>query len=145
MSWPEDRTSPPQAPGIRPSRLAFLTVPLLVGVLYNGISLLTLPFQGPTLNALLAQMSASASLPAMQLTPEQIQLALWVSFFLTMVLVLWLYFTRRAVLEGRRWGWVSSLVIGVLSLLVFPIGTIMGIVMIIGAFDRDVRAYASRP
>ena len=64
---------------------------------------------------------------------------------ITVGLILWLYFTRRAVLEGRSWGRVSSIVIGVLSLLIFPVGTVMGIFMLIGAFDRQVVAYTSRP
>lgn len=147
MSWPEDKTQPqtPETRPPRPPRLAFLTVPLLVGLLYNAVSLLTLPFSGGTLNDLLAQLNTASGLPPMQLTPEQIQLVLWVSFAFTVALILWLYFTRRAVLEGRAWGRVSSIVIGVLSLLLFPVGTVMGIFMLIGAFDRAVVAYTSRP
>ncbi|PNY82086.1 hypothetical protein [Deinococcus koreensis] len=147
MSWPEDKTTPqaPQSLPPRPPRLAFLTVPLLVGLLYNAISLLTLPFQGGALNDLLAQLNTASGLPPVQLTPAQIQLTLWVSFVLTAALILWLYFTRRAVLEGRSWGRVSSIVIGVLSLLLFPVGTVLGIFMLIGAFDRQVVAYTSRP
>lgn len=147
MSWPEDKTrsDSSQTPVPRPPRLAFLTVPLLVGLLYNAISLLTLPFSGGTLNDLLAQLNTASGLPPVQLTPAQIQLTLWVSFAFTVALILWLYFTRRAVLEGRSWGRVSSIVIGVLSLLLFPVGTVMGIFMLIGAFDRGVVAYTSRP
>lgn len=147
MSWPEDKTrsDSPQTLPPRPPRLAFLTVPLLVGLLYNAISLLTLPFSGGTLNDLLAQLNTASGLPPVQLTPAQIQLTLWVSFAFTVALILWLYLTRRAVLEGRSWGRVSSIVIGVLSLLLFPVGTVMGIFMLIGAFDRQVVAYTSRP
>ena len=147
MSWPEDKTrsESPQPPASRPPRLAFLSVPLLVGLLYNSISLLTLPFSGGTLNDLLAQLNTASGLPPVQLTPAQIQLTLWVSFAFTVALILWLYFTRRAVMEGRSWGRVSSIVIGVLSLLLFPVGTVMGIFMLIGALDRAVVAYTSRP
>ena len=146
VSWPEDKSSPrpPAEPRTRPPRLAFLTAPLLVGVFYNAISLLTLPFSGNTLNTMLAELNTASGLPPIQLTPQQIQLTLWISFALTAVLILWLYYTRRAVLDGRSWGRVSSIVIGVLSLLVFPIGTVLGIVMLIGAFDRGVVAYTSQ-
>ncbi|WP_309573152.1 hypothetical protein [Deinococcus sp.] len=147
MSWPEDKTAPqpPTESTPRPPRLAFLTVPLLIGLFYNAISLLTLPFSGGTLNEMLAQLNAASGLNPIQLTPEQIQLTLWISFALTAVLILWLYYTRRAVMDGRSWGRVSSIVIAVLSLLLFPIGTVLGIVMLIGAFDRAVVNYTSRP
>lgn len=147
MTWPEDKTQPqPNMPaqGPKPQRLWMLTVPLMVGLFYNAISLLTLPFSGNTLNTMLAQMSRDMGTPGLQLAPEQIQLVLWISFFITALLILWLYFTRRAVLEGRSWGRVSSLLIGVLSLLIFPFGTVLGVIMLIGAFDRGVTNYLTR-
>ena len=36
---------------------------------------------------------------------------------------------------------MSSIVLAVLSLLLFPFGTVLGVFMLIGAFDRDVVAY----
>ncbi|MBB5236137.1 hypothetical protein [Deinococcus budaensis] len=128
----------------RPARLAFLTVPLLIGLIYNALSLLTLPFSGDTINTVLAQLGAATGEPVPALTQAQVMTVLWLSFALTAGLVLWLYFTRRAVLEGRSWGRVSSIVIAVLSLLLFPFGTVLGIVMLIGAFDREVQAYTRR-
>ncbi|THF83913.1 hypothetical protein E7T09_20565 [Deinococcus sp. KSM4-11] len=147
MSWPEDNSTPrpPAEPVVRPPRLAFLTVPLLIGLVYNAISLLTVPFSGGALNEMLAQLNSASGLPPIQLTPEQIQVTLWISFVVTAGLILWLYYTRRAVMEGRSWGRVSSIVIAVLSLLLFPVGTVIGIVMLIGAFDRSVVAYTNRP
>jgi hypothetical protein len=138
-------TSPQQKQsGLRPPRLLFLTLPLLIGVFYNAISLLTLPFSGPTLTDVLARLDEQAStsgLPPIQLSPDQLQWVLWLSFAITALLILWLYFTRRALMEGRSWGRVSAIVIGVFSLLIFPIGTVLGIFMLIGAFDRQVVAY----
>ncbi|MEW6420202.1 MAG: hypothetical protein AB1511_00555 [Deinococcota bacterium] len=136
-------TSPVPPPARRPARLAFLTVPLLIGLIYNVISLLTLPFSGETLNILLSDLSVASGQPPVTLSPEQILTVLWLSFFLTAGLILLLYFTRRAVLEGRSWGRVSSIVIAVLSLLVFPVGTVLGVIMLIGAFDPEVQAYTS--
>lgn len=143
MTVPTPPSERPLVP--RPPRLAFLTVPLMIGMVYNAISLLTLPFSGNTLNDMLAMMSRDAGTALPSLTPEQIQTVLWVSFFLTAAIILWLYFTRRAVLEGRSWGRVSSILIGVVSLLLFPVGTVCGIIMLIGAFDRNVVAYTTRP
>ncbi|CAM4095382.1 hypothetical protein DEFR109230_19835 [Deinococcus frigens] len=39
---------------------------------------------------------------------------------------------------------MSAIVIGVLSLLALPIGTVLGVFILIGAFDRDVMAYTRR-
>ncbi|MBB5297490.1 hypothetical protein E5F05_17860 [Deinococcus metallilatus] len=137
-------SSPVAPPTRRPPRLAFLTVPLMIGLIYNAISLLTLPFSGDTLNTLLGELGAASGQPPVTLSQAQIMTVLWLSFFLTAGLILLLYFTRRAVLEGRSWGRVASIVIAVLSLLLFPVGTVLGIIMLIGAFDRDVQAYTSR-
>lgn len=119
-------------------------MPLLIGLIYNAISLLTLPFSGDTLNAILAQLNAVTGESVASLSQGQLMAVLWTSFVLTCGLILLLYFTRRAVLEGRRWGWVASLVIAVLSLLLIPFGTVLGLIMLVGAFDRDVRGYTRR-
>ncbi|WP_104991206.1 hypothetical protein [Deinococcus sp. NW-56] len=137
-------SAPLPAPPTRPARLGLLTTPLLIALIYNAISLLTLPFSGPTIRQVLADLSAATGGPALQISEGQIQTVLWLSFALTSGLVLWLHITRRAVLEGRRSGWVSSVVIAVLSLLVIPFGTVLGLIMLVGAFDREVRAYLTR-
>lgn len=141
----EKMTAPAPKPGLpRPTRLSFLNVPLLIGLIYWAISLLTVPFSGGTLNETLAEYSRLTGVPLVQLTPEQLSAVLWSTFFITALLVLWLALTRQAVLDGKRWGRVSSIVVAVLSLLIFPFGTVLGIVMLVGAFDRDVQAYLSR-
>ncbi|MFC5850095.1 hypothetical protein [Deinococcus petrolearius] len=138
-------TAPASKPGLpRPARLSFLNVPLLIGLIYWAISLLAVPFSGPTLNDTLAEYSRLTGVPLVQFTPEQLSGLLWGTFFITALLVWWLATTRQAVLDGKRWGRVSSIVLAVLSLLVFPFGTVLGIVMLIGAFDRDVRAFLRR-
>ncbi|MVN89037.1 hypothetical protein GO986_20050 [Deinococcus sp. HMF7620] len=136
-------TAPASAPtpGPVPKRLSFLTVPLLISLLYAAFSLLTLPFLGPRIQEMLPQIQAQLGLPTEVLPPALIPTVLWLSFALTSLEILLLYFTRRAVLEGRAWGRVSSLLIGVVSLLIFPLGTLLGLVMLVGAFDREVVAY----
>ena len=128
----------------RPARLPFLTVPLLIGLIYWAISLLTVPFSGGTLNETLAEYSRLTGLTSVQLSPEQLGAVLWTTFFITALLVLWVALTRQAVLDGKRWGRTSSIVIAVLGLLLIPVGTVLGIVMLIGAFDRDVQTYFER-
>ncbi|MCD0166618.1 hypothetical protein [Deinococcus sp. 12RED42] len=141
MTMPTDPTSQSPLP-TPPARLSFITVPLLIALFYNGFSLLSLPFAGSTLNEML-DMLGQGSTPV-RLDEAQISLVLWISFALTTALILWLYFTRRAVIEGRAWGRVSTIVIGVLSLLALPFGPVLGIFMLIGAFDRQVVAYTTR-
>ncbi|PTA68272.1 hypothetical protein [Deinococcus arcticus] len=137
-------TVPAPAPGVPPKRLNFLTIPLLVLLLYSAFSLLALPFLGPQLQSMLPELQGQLGLPGEVLPLSLIPTVLWLSFALTVLQILWLYYTRRAVLEGRGWGRVSSIVVAVFSLLLFPLGTVLGLVMLIGAFDRDVVAYTRR-
>lgn len=138
-------TPNPAAPsGPLPPRIGFLTVPLMINLIYSAITLLFLPFAGPTLTDTTSEMVRQMGVPDLTVTPAQVQTALWISFVLTMVQILWVYYTRRAVLEGRNWGRVSSIVLAVFSLLIPPIFTILGIVMLIGAFDKQVVAYTRR-
>lgn len=134
----------PDTPRLPPARLSWLTVPLLVSEVYQGLSLLTLPFMGNNLNTTLADYSKISGMVLPPLSAEQISVVLWLSFFLTALLLLWLDLTRRAVREGKSWGRVSGIVLGILSLFFLPFGTLLGIVMLIGAFDRDVAAYTRR-
>lgn len=121
-----------------------LTVPLLIALFLQCFSLLMTPFMGQDLNATLAEYGKITGTTLPPLSPQMIAWVLWLSFALTVALILWLYNTRRALLEGKSWGRVSAIVIAVFSLLIFPFGTILGVVMLIGAFDRDVTNYASR-
>ncbi|GAA0504046.1 hypothetical protein [Deinococcus depolymerans] len=140
MTTPTDPAA--QKPLPTPPRLSFITVPLLIALFYNGFSLLSIPFAGSTLNEMLDMMGQGSA--PIRLDDAQVSLVLWISFALTAALILWLYFTRRAVIEGRAWGRVSAIVLGVLSLLALPFGPVLGIFMLIGAFDRQVVAYTTR-
>lgn len=145
MTVPPTQDAPPPAPvGPAPRRLTFLTLPLMIGLVYNAVSLLTIPFSGQVVGDMVAEYARTTGVTLPALSPALIQTVLWISFVLTAILVLWFYFTRRAVIEGRSWGRVSSIVLAVLSLLMFPFGTVLGVFMLIGAFDRDVVAYARR-
>ena len=116
----------------------------MINLIYSAITLLILPFAGPTVTDTTTEMVQQMGLPDLAITPGEVQVALWITFFLTAFQILWVYYTRRAVLDGRSWGRVSSIVIAVFSLLIPPIFTILGVVMLIGAFDRQVVAYTSR-
>lgn len=131
-------------PPTPPSKLNWITVPLLALLFVNALGLLLTPFLGPELNNILEAYGKMMGVVIPPLTQQAITTVLWLSVFLSMVLILWLYYTRRAVLEGKRWGRISSIVIAVLMLLNFPIGTILAVIMFIGIFDRDVMVYTDK-
>lgn len=125
--------------------MGFLIVPLTIFLAWNSVELLLLPFNGEATireSYKLAAELLGTSMPPVSL--GQVKFTLWMTFAFLMALILWLYNTRRGLLEGKGWGRVSAIVIAVFSLLVFPIGTVLGIFMLIGAFDRDVTNYTSR-
>lgn len=136
-------TDLPSTSAKAPAKLPLVTVPLMIEIVYQGLSLLLLPFfmQSDSFNEILAQMSTSLSLPAITLTPEQANTVLWTSFAFTTIVLLWLYFTRSGLLEGKRWARISAIAIAVFSLFSFPFGTVLGIVMLIGLFDKEVMAF----
>lgn len=78
------------------------------------------------------------------LSDEAVKTVLWITMFLTMGLILWIYYTRRALLEGKRSGWGSALVLSLLTLLNIPLGTLLAIPMFIGLFDKEVREYFNK-
>ena len=118
---------------------------MLAGIVFNSIELLLLPSQGR--DTILASNKIASEMLGQTLpapTDAELQGMVWMLFFVTAAIITWLYLTRQAAMEGRRWAVGSTVVIGVLSLLIVPFGTVLGAVMLVGVFDRDVRAYLSR-
>ena len=44
-------------------------------------------------------------------------------------------------LEGKRWAWFGTLILSVVAFLKFPIGTLIGVIVIISLFSSTVRAF----
>lgn len=55
-----------------------------------------------------------------------------------------LFVVRRAFLSGARWAWIAAVVVGVLGLFVFPVGTLLGRYLLAGALSRDVRDFFAK-
>ena len=127
-----------------PDALKWLTMPLLIELVSNAISLLALPFAQEQLIAQLQSTLAEMGMQDLTLTPAMLQSALWTTFFVIMALTVLVYFTREGVKEGKGWAWVMSILIGVLLLLSPPFGTIIGVALLYGAFRPEVRAYFGR-
>ncbi len=138
---PQPTDLPPTA---RPRRLSLVTIPLLISLAISALYLLVVPFLGPHLNEIMTEYDRMNKTTTPPLPPELVNTVLWTSFFFLVILILWLYNTYRALLLGKSWGRVSAIVIAVFSLLNFPIGTILGVLMLVGLFDREVTSYTSR-
>lgn len=131
-----------------PDKLKFVTIPLLILLVLQILSLLALPFLGPIMNAIFG---AAATDPESGITASDLGILrmftggmLWVSFLFGALWAALIYFTYRAIGQGKSWARIVAIVLGVLNLLSFPIGTILGIIMLIGAFDQEVQRYATR-
>ena len=127
-----------------PPQLKWLTLPLLIELISNGIGLLVLPFAQEELIAQVQAALPELGMGEVQLTPQMLQTTLWTTFFLLMAITLLLYFVREGVKEGKGWAWIMSILIGVFSLLNLPFGTLIGIALLYGAFRPEVRAYFGR-
>lgn len=131
----------PSAERPQPPKLSWLTWPLMVGLVYQAFTLLTVPFAGDSLQLVLTEMETQLAEPLPPLPPEFIQTVLWLAFFLTAFSLLLYYYTYCAVREGKPWGRSASLILAIASLPVLPFGTLLGIVMLIGCFDDEVKAF----
>lgn len=133
-----------------PRALVMVTLPLIFGLVYNCVSLVMLPFPDSEQRlretyaaiAKIYQEQGNQVLPS--LTTDMVQLSLWVTFIVLAATILWFDYTRRAIKDRRSAGRTSAIVLGFVSLLVIPLGTLLGTVMLIGVFNKDVKAYLNQ-
>ena len=130
----------------RPPKLSYVTVPLLIMLVLQVLSLLALPFLGALLSAATNSATPSPDVSAQDLALVKMLsgTGLWIVGLLMAAWAAFQYFVYRGMLEGKSWARIAAIVVGVLALLNFPIGTILGILILVGAFDQDVQRYASR-
>ncbi|MFB9993787.1 hypothetical protein ACFFLM_17655 [Deinococcus oregonensis] len=133
---------------MKPQKLSWVTTPLLILFIFQLLGLLVLPFLAPLMNTILG---AAATDPTSGITDDQLGLlkiftgaTLWVSFIIAAAWAAFTFLTYRAAGQGRGWARVAAIVIAILSLLNFPIGTILGVLILIGAFDPEVQRFISR-
>lgn len=145
--WDTPPAMPMRAGGV-PEKLKYVTIPLLILFVMQLLGLLILPFLGPLMNAAFGAASAD---PQSGLSAQDVGMlkmftgaTLWISFLIGALWAAFIFMTYRAVGQGKNWARIAAIVLGVLNLLNFPIGTILGIFILIGALDQDVQRYASR-
>lgn len=143
MTVPEPTENKPNRSPV-PAALKWLTVPLLIALVSNAISLLVLPFAQENLIADVQSTLTEMGMDKVALSPDVWKSTLWTVFFMLTALTALLYFTREGVKEGKGWAWIMSILIGVFSLLNLPLGPIVGIALLYGAFRPEVRAYFGR-
>ncbi len=51
------------------------------------------------------------------------------------------FILAAGLLEGKKWGWFGALGMGLLAFLQFPIGTVLGGLLVLSLFRAKVRAY----
>ncbi len=134
---------------MKPQKLSWVTIPLLVSVALSILGMLSLPFLGLVLNSFFGAAIGDASTSAADAqTLGWVRFftgsTLWVIFFFSLAWTVFQFFTYRAVNEGKSWGRIAAIVIAVLGLLNFPLGTALGVFMLVGAFDPEVQQYARR-
>lgn len=135
-----------QPSALPPQKLSWVTVPIIINMVLNVLALLSLPFLGALFN-----MAFGASSTDPTVKPEDLQIlkflsggTLWILGFLT-IFWSWLHwFSYQNLKQGKALGRNIAIALAIFNLLSFPIGTILGIVMLIGAFDQEVQRYASR-
>lgn len=133
---------------MKPQKLSWVTTPLLIMFVLQLLGLLILPFLAPLLNTIFG---AAASDPTSGITADQLGVlriftgaTLWISFIIAAAWAAFTFLTYRAVGQGRGWARIAAIVIAILGLLNFPVGTILSVLILIGAFDPEVQRFASR-
>ncbi len=139
---PSQLTTPPE-------KLSWITVPLIINMVLSALSLLVLPFLGIIISMVLGISTTDTSLGAEEV--QLIQAVKWVSgsaiWIIGLLGLIWLWihwYTYQSLQKGKSVGRILAIILALLSLFNLPIGTSLGIFMLIGAFDADVQRYTSR-
>lgn len=133
-------------PTSMPPKLSWVTVPLIINIVLGILGLLALPFLGALMAAVFSTPTSGSveDIQALQFAKVFTGSTLWIIAILTL-LILWLHwYTYKSLQQGEAVGRTIAIILAILSLFNFPIGTVLGILMLIGAFDTEVTQYASR-
>ena len=147
MTFPSDGPALHPA-SMPPQKLSWVTVPLVLMMVLQALGVLLLPLLVPLLHYVAGSPSAlqnGGTSPAdVGAVLRLLSASVWVIEVLQVASLVWSFLTLRAVQAGRNWGRTSAVVLFVLGLLNIPIGTLLGVFGLIGAFDPEVTRYCSR-
>jgi len=147
MTFPSPQTPPAYGPA-QPQKLSWVTVPLIIQMVLSGLGVIALPFLIPFFNLMLSDPSLAQDTTT---SPAELKAILvffsasiWVVEIISIAFLVLCFFTLRAVQQGKSWGRVVAIVIFILGLFNFPVGTALGVFGLIGAFDAEVTTYCTR-
>jgi hypothetical protein len=147
MTFPAPQM-PPTSGLAKPQKLAWVTVPLIIQMVFGLLSIVFLPLLIPVFN--LAANDPS-SLQDSGTSPADLKAILvffsafiWVFEVVAVGFLALYFFAFRAVQQGKSWGRIVAIVVFILALFNFPFGTLLGVFGLIGAFDAEVTSYCNR-
>jgi type II secretory pathway component PulF len=152
MTFPSPQM-PPAYGAAKPQKLSWVTVPLIIQMVLTALSVVFLPFLIPFFNLAtsaalndpsLAQTDPTTSPETLKAIFTFLSASIWIIEIVTIALLAFYFLTYRAVQQGKSWGRIAAIVLFILALLNFPLGTILGVFGLIGAFDAEVTAYCNR-
>ena len=152
MTFPPPQVSSSSGPAA-PAKLSWVTVPLIIQMVFLALGIVLLPFLIPFFNVLLnaasldptlAQSDPATSPETLKVVFAVLNASIWIVEIFTIGFLVLCFFAFRAVQQGRSWGRVVAIIVFILGLLNFPLGTVLGIFGLIGAFDAEVTAYCNR-
>ena len=147
MTFPSPQMTPAYG-AAKPVKLSWVTVPLIIQMVFTALGIVLLPFLIPLINL---AASDPTVLQDSTTTPAQIRAVLsffaasvWIIEVVSIGMLVLYFFAYRAVQQGRSWGRVVAVIVFILALFNFPFGTALGVFGLIGAFDAEVTAYCTR-
>jgi len=63
------------------------------------------------------------------------------SFGISLFFLVFLIFLGTGLIRGRRWAWYTQIVLSVLNLTLFPIGTVFSVIILLSFFHHHVRDF----
>ncbi|WP_424951483.1 hypothetical protein [Deinococcus sp.] len=148
MTFPSPQMPPAYGMGAKPQKLSWVTVPLIIQMILGALGVIFLPFLIPLINL---AASDPSSLQNSGTSPAEVRAVLaffaafiWVFEIISVAFLVLYFLAFRAVQQGKNWGRIVAIVVFILGLLSFPLGTAIGIFGLIGAFDAEVTAYCNR-
>ena len=150
MTFPAPQM-PPAYGLAQPQKLSWVTIALIVMIVLQVLTILLLPLALPIISAIANSPSTYTGTDSSSMNPADLKMvfsfisaSIWVIEIFQIGLGILYFFIYRAVQQGRSWGRVAAIVVFILGLFNFPLGTLLGIFGLIGAFDTEVTAYCNK-
>lgn len=124
-----------------PKKLAWVTIPLLILMIFKGIILISISFVDFAEVVKYSSQISQKPLPPMN--QEELSMLKWMIFTSLALDLIITQVTRSGLIAGKQWARISAIFLAFINMLffLFPLGVLFAIAMLIGLFDRDVVLY----